>query len=317
MGGRRGHDALPGFSAGSHFFDYAMKPLRAVPLVRCAIYTRVSTDDQASGEYNSLDVQRDICLHAVALRRRESWVAARFFEDAGHSGKNLERPGLRELIDAARSGEIDVVVVYKLDRITRSLADFHALRKELERNGVRFVSATESFDADTPVGMLTVNMLLSFAQFERETTVERVRHKLGERAKRGMWNGGRSPLGYVHDSRTKKIGIREEEAVVVRRIFELSREWGNPAKVAAILNAEGLRTAERQGRKSMAGGKLYVGRRVAAIVANPFYKGMIRHRGEEYPGEHPALVSVELWRQANETLRGGMRSARNPGNRNP
>lgn len=218
---------------------------------------------------------------------------------------------------AVRSGEIKVVVAYKLDRITRSLPDFYDLWKVLEQHGVHFVSATQSFDTSTPMGMLMVNMLLSFAQFERESTVERVRHKLGERAKRGMWNGGWAPLGYTYDPATKKVGIHEEDAKVAKRIFELSRDLGSPAKVAALLNAEGLRTPAREvqsrrGRQTVVGGKRYIGNKITSIVTNPFYKGIIRHQGEDYPGEHPALVSAKLWQQANDALSGKTRPGGNP-----
>ncbi len=293
---------------------------RPVPLVRCAIYTRVSTDDQARGEYNSLDTQRDICQHSIAIHRHEGWEATHFFDDAGFSGKNLERPGIQALLHAIRSGEVKVVVAYKLDRITRSLPDFYALWKVLEQHDVHFVSATQSFDTSTPMGMLMVNMLLSFAQFERETTVERVRHKLEERAKRGLWNGGWAPLGYAHDPVTKRIEIHPEESVLARRIFELSRDLGSPAKVAAILNAEGLRTPERlvlskRGRRTSAGGKLFICDKITTLVSNPFYKGVIRHRGKEYPGEHPALVSAKLWQQANDALSGKTRPGGNPKDR--
>ncbi len=273
-------------------------------LVRCAIYTRVSTDDQARGDYSSLDTQRDICQHAIAVHRHEGWSATHFFDDAGFSGKNLQRPGIQALLQEVRAGQIKVVVTYKLDRITRYLPDFYALWKVLEQHGVHFVSATQSFDTSTPMGMLMVNMLLSFNQFERETTVERVQHKLAERAKRGMWNGGWAPLGYAYDPVTKRVAIHEDDASVARRVFELSREWRSPAKVASILNAEGLRTPERQvqsrrGRQTTVGGKRFICHKITSIVTNPFYKGIIRHQGKDYPGEHPALISAKLWQQAN------------------
>ncbi len=303
-----------------HSVTAATNGTRSASLVRCAIYTRVSTDDQARGDYSSLDTQRDICQHAIALHQHEGWSATHFFDDAGFSGKNLERPGIQALLHAVRSGEIKVVVAYKLDRITRSLPDFYDLWKVLEQHGVHFVSATQSFDTSTPMGMLMVNMLLSFAQFERETTVERVRHKLGERAKRGMWNGGWAPLGYSYDPVTKKVGIHEGDAVVAKRIFELSRDLGSPAKVAAILNAEGLRTPAREvqsrrGRQTVVGGKRYIGNKITSIVTNPFYKGIIRHGGEDFPGEHPALVSAKLWQQANDAISGKTRPGGNPKDR--
>lgn len=330
MDGHRRHVALPEISNGSFHFDQSMNPFqsnavstngnRSVPLVRCAIYTRVSTDDQARGEYNSLDAQRDICQHSIAIHRHEGWEATHFFDDVGFSGKNLERPAIQALLHAVRSGEVKVVVAYKLDRITRSLPDFYALWKVLEQHDVHFVSATQSFDTSTPMGMLMVNMLLSFAQFERETTVERVRHKLEERAKRGLWNGGWAPLGYTYDPVTKKVAIHETDAVVARRIFDLSRELRSPAKVAAVLNAEGLRTPEREvqsrrGRQTVVGGKRYICNKITSIVTNPFYKGIIRHGGEDYAGEHPPLVNAKPWQQANDALSGKTRPGGNPKDR--
>ena len=248
-------------------------------LVRCAIYTRVSTDDQTRGEYNSLESQRDICEHAIAVHKHEGWQTTLYFDDPGFSGKNLDRPGIQALMQEIKSGQIDVVVAYKIDRITRYLPDFYEFWKILNQYKVNFVSATQSFDTGTPMGMLMLNMLLSFGQFEREMIAERVQHKVAERAKKGMWNGGWAPLGYSHDSVAKQIHPDPAEAPLVKRIFELSKELRSPAKVANILNAEGLRTPERtvqsrRGNEMMIGGKRFIPNKIKLIVTNPIYKGM-------------------------------------------
>jgi len=282
---------------------------RSGSIIRCAIYTRVSTDDQARGEYNSLETQRDICQHAIAVHQHEGWTATHFIDDPGFSGKNLERPGMQSLLREVRSGNVDVVVAYKLDRITRYLPDFYEFWKVLEQHKVNFVSATQSFDTSTPMGMLMLNMLLSFGQFERETIAERISHKIAERAKKGMWNGGWAPFGYTHDPITKKITLDPVEGPIAKRVFELAKELRSPAKVAATLNAEGLRTSQRlvqtrRGGEKLVGGKRFIPYKIKRIVSNPLYKGVIRHKGQDHPAEHPALVTAKLWKEANDALSG-------------
>lgn len=285
---------------------------RSGSIMRCAVYTRVSTDDQARGEYNSLESQRDICEHAIAVHQHEGWTTTLYFDDPGYSGKNLERPGIRALIQEVQSGHIDVVVAYKIDRITRHLPDFYEFWRILNQHKVNFVSATQSFDTGTPMGMLMLNMLLSFGQFEREVTVERIQHKIAERAKKGKWFGGWAPIGYEYDTISKTLSLHPGEAPIVRRIFELSKQLGSPAKVAAELNAEGLRTTERvinsrRGNELVVGGKRFIPHKIKVIVTNPVYKGVIRHQGEDHPAEHPALVTAKLWQEANDALSGKAR----------
>lgn len=287
----------------------ALSTASAAPLVRCAIYTRVSTDDQARGEYNSLESQRDICEHAIAVHLHEGWKTTLYLDDPGYSGKNLERPGMQALIQEVKAGQVDVVVAYKLDRITRYLPDFYEFWKILNEHKVNFVSATQAFDTSTPMGMLMLNMLLSFGQFEREMIAERVSHKIAERAKKGLWNGGWAPLGYAHDPVTKQILPDPAEAPIARRVFELSKELRSAAKVAGALNAEGLRTPERtvksrRGNEMVVGGKRFIPNKIKVIVTNPLYKGVVHHNGEDYPGEHEPLVSEKLWQEANDALSG-------------
>ena len=247
--------------------------------------------------------------HAIAVHQHEGWTATHFIDDPGFSGKNLERPGMQSLLREVRSGNVDVVVAYKLDRITRYLPDFYEFWKVLEQHKVNFVSATQSFDTSTPMGMLMLNMLLSFGQFERETIAERISHKIAERAKKGMWNGGWAPFGYAHDPVSKKITPDPVEGPIAKRVFELTKELRSPAKVAATLNAEGLRTSERvvqtrrRGEK-LVGGKRFIPYKIKRIVSNPLYKGVIRHKGQDHSAEHPALVTVKLWQEANDALNG-------------
>lgn len=195
------------------------------------------------------------------------------------------------------------------------LPDFYEFWKVLEQHKVNFVSATQSFDTSTPMGMLMLNMLLSFGQFERETIAERISHKIAERAKKGMWNGGWAPFGYAHDPVSKKITPDPVEGPIAKRVFELAKELHSPAKVAATLNAEGLRTSERvvqtrRGGEKLVGGKRFIPYKIKRIVSNPLYKGVIRHKGNDHPAEHPALVTAKLWQEANDALNGKGRVGR-------
>ena len=277
-------------------------------LVRCAVYARVSTDDQTRGEYNSLNAQRDICEHYISVHKLDGWFAAKYYEDGGYSGKDMERPGVQAIMADVENGRIDVVVAYKIDRVTRSLPDFYEFWRRLERFKVQFVSATQNFDTGTPMGMLMLNMLLSFAQFERELTSERTAHKLGERAKRGKWNGGWVPIGYEYDKTTQHLGLHPEEATVIKDIYELAKTLKNATSVAREMNKQGQRTRKRvlirrDGTQRVVGEKRFIGERITAIVTNPLYKGTIRHGEAEYAATHPPIVSEQLWQEANKALR--------------
>tara|TARA_R100000027_G_scaffold9275_4_gene6697 strand:- start:31966 stop:33822 length:1857 start_codon:yes stop_codon:yes gene_type:complete len=273
---------------------------------RCAIYARVSTDDQTRGDYNSLESQHDICRHLIGVHQHEGWQETHFFEDPGFSGKNLERPGIQALIEAIKRREIDVVITYKIDRVARSVRDFFDFWQLLEDHEANFVSATESFDTGTPAGRLMLNMLLGFGQYERELTAERITDKLIERAKRGKWAGGAVPLGYDYDPQTKKLSPNREETALVKRIYTLSAEYANATLVAQQINNEGARTRQRvyQSRdgERHVGGKRFRSDKIKQIVGNAIYKGVIQHRGEEYPGEHEGIITPKLWEKANEAL---------------
>jgi DNA invertase Pin-like site-specific DNA recombinase len=187
--------------------------------MRCAIYTRVSTDEQAASDYSSLKRQEEICRNYVDIHTEKGWQVAGLYEDAGYSGKDFQRPGIQELLDDVRTGRVDAIVTYKIDRISRSLKDFYDLWEVLKSHNVTFVSATQHFDTSDSMGMLILNILLSFAQFERELTRERTMSKMAGRAERGLWNGGIVPLGFTYEKATQALQPDEHEAPIIRFIF--------------------------------------------------------------------------------------------------
>ena len=259
---------------------------------RCAIYTRKSSEEGLEMEFNSLDAQRESCEAYVVSQRAEGWVAIRDrYDDGGWSGGTLDRPALKQLLIDVEEGLIDVIVVYKIDRLSRSLMDFARLVEVLDRNNVTFVSVTQSFNTTTSMGRLTLNILLSFAQFEREVIGERIRDKFAASRKRGMWMGGFVPMGY--DVRDRKLIINEAEAKTVRMIFERYVALGSATKLAHALQAEGV--ANKRGRQ-IDKGFIY------KLINNRVYIGETVHKGTAYPGEHQAIISRELWAQLHEML---------------
>ena len=261
--------------------------------LRCAIYTRKSTEEGLDMEFNSLDAQREACEAYVASQKAEGWAAIRErYDDGGYSGGTLDRPALTQLLKDIEAGLIDVIVVYKIDRLSRALMDFSKLVEIFDRHSVTFVSVTQSFNTTTSMGRLTLNILLSFAQFEREVIGERIRDKIAASRKRGMWMGGCVPLGY--DVRDKKLVVNEAEAETVRMIFRRFMTVGSTSALARQLNAEGLPT--KRG-KSIHHGYVY------KIVKNRIYLGEAVHKGTAYPGAHEAIVSPELWEGAQAVLR--------------
>lgn len=260
--------------------------------LRCAIYTRKSSEEGLEQEFNSLDAQREACEAYIASQRSEGWVLVRDqYDDGGISGGTLERPALKQLLADIEDGLIDVVVVYKIDRLSRSLMDFSKLVEVFDRNGVTFVSVTQSFNTTTSMGRLTLNILLSFAQFEREVTAERIRDKFAASRKKGMWMGGVVPLGYRVENR--KLVIEETEAATVRMIFERFVSVGSATVLAKALAAENVRT--RRG-KLVDKGVLY------KLLNNRVYIGEAVHKGESYPGEHKAIIDRTLWDKVHAIL---------------
>lgn len=259
---------------------------------RCAIYTRKSSEEGLDMEFNSLDAQRESCEAYIASQRSEGFAAIRErYDDGGHSGGTLERPALQRLLADIEAGLIDVIVVYKIDRLSRSLMDFAKLVEIFDRNNVTFVSVTQSFNTTTSMGRLTLNILLSFAQFEREVIGERVRDKIAASRKRGMWMGGNVPLGYRVENR--KLVIVEEEAATVRMIFERFITVGSATALARALIAEGVCT--RSGRP-IDKGTIY------KLLNNPVYVGEAVHKGTSYPGEHEDIIDRALWDKVHAIL---------------
>jgi DNA invertase Pin-like site-specific DNA recombinase len=276
--------------------------------LRCAIYTRKSSEEGLDMEFNSLDAQREACEAYIASQRSEGWAAIREpYDDGGVSGGTLERPALQRLLADVEAGLIDVIVVYKIDRLSRSLMDFAKLVEVFDRNQVTFVSVTQSFNTTTSMGRLTLNILLSFAQFEREVIGERIRDKFAASRKRGMWMGGYVPLGY--DVRDRKLIINEAEAATVRMIFKRFVAIGSATKLAKALVAESVRT--KSGRPVDKG---YIYR----LLNSRVYLGEATHKGASYPGEHAPIIDRSLWdkvhsiMQTSPRLRAANARARTP-----
>ena len=270
--------------------------------VRCAIYTRVSTDAGLEQDFNSLDAQRESAEAYIKSQAHEGWRLVRErFDDGGYSGGSMERPALQALLNRVRERRIEVIVVYKVDRLTRSLADFAKLVEAFDAHGVAFVSVTQSFNTTTSMGRLTLNVLLSFAQFEREVTGERIRDKIAASKKKGMWMGGVVPLGYRLEER--KLHIDEEEAATVRLIFALFLELGSVRALQRELRRRDVRTRIR----TLATGKTIGGVHLtngplAHLLRNRHYLGEINHRKHSWPGEHAAIVDGDTFAKVQARL---------------
>ena len=270
--------------------------------IRCAIYARTSTEEGLSQEFNSLDAQTEACRAYITSQAGEGWVAYKnVFVDGGFSGGSMDRPALQRLLTALAAHEIDVVVVYKVDRLTRSLADFAKIVERLDAAGASFVSVTQSFNTTTSMGRLTLNVLLSFAQFEREVTAERIRDKLAASKAKGMWMGGSPPLGY--DVRERHLIVNDAEAERVRFIYRRYLALRSTAALIADLPTQGILSKCWTSRSGIAHQSRAITRSgLAVILSNPIYRGLIRHRDKTYPGRHEAIVDEDLW-NAVQTLR--------------
>ncbi|RZA23254.1 MAG: recombinase family protein, partial [Proteobacteria bacterium] len=263
--------------------------------VRCAIYTRKSSDEGLEQDFNSLDAQREACAAYVLSQASEGWkLCPEHYDDGGISGGTLERPALQRLIAEVKEGRIDIIVVYKVDRLTRSLLDFSKLVETFDAAGASFVSVTQSFNTTTSMGRLTLNMLLSFAQFEREVTAERIRDKIAASKAKGMWMGGNPPLGYRPDGRT--LAIVEDHATIVRDIYARYRRLGNVRLVADALIGDGVTTPARiKGNGKAFGGGIFSRGQLYTMLKNPIYVGDIPHREKVYPGNHPGIINRAEW----------------------
>jgi len=260
---------------------------------RAAIYTRKSSDEGLEQDFNSLDAQREACLAFIRSQKSEGWrPLPPSYDDGGYSGGTMERPALRTLLADIAAGRVDIVVVYKIDRLTRSLADFARMVEVFERHEVSFVSVTQAFNTTTSMGRLTLNVLLSFAQFEREVTGERIRDKIAASKARGMWMGGTVPLGYDRStSATRTLTINEQEAALVRQIFATYLALGSVHAVEQDLIARGIRTkvtTSPAGRSR--GGVPFSRGSLFHLLRNRIYLGEIVHKGQQYPGLHPPII---------------------------
>jgi DNA invertase Pin-like site-specific DNA recombinase len=284
--------------------------------IRCAIYTRKSSEDGLEQEFNSLDAQREACTAYITSQKIEGWVlVSESYDDGGLSGGTLERSGLQRLMADIRSGKVDQIIVYKIDRLTRSLGDFSKIVDILDDAGASFVSVTQSFNTATSMGRLTLNMLLSFAQFEREVTAERIRDKIAASKKKGLWMGGNVPLGYEADGRTLKIN--EADARIIRAIYDLYRQHGNVRITKSEADKLGLKTAVRKlssGR--LKGGTDFSFGHIYHILTNLIYAGRIRHHAKVYPGKHPPIIAPDVWDQLQEQLQTGAVMSRSGKGRN-
>lgn len=278
-----------------------MKPLTR----RCAIYTRKSSEEGLELEFNSLDAQFEACQAYILSQKAEGWVQFKSrYDDGGFSGGNLERPGLKQLLADIQAGKVDIVVVYKIDRLTRSLMDFAKLVEIFDKHGVTFVSVTQSFNTTTSMGRLTLNVLLSFAQFEREVTGERIRDKVAASKKKGMWTGGCAPVGY--NIVEKKLVPDPETTQLVQKIFQRYLDLGCVSALKRDLDRSSITsrvwvssTGVQHGGASFSRGILY------KILRNPIYIGQVSHKGKTHPGQHQGIIEQDIWDEVQARLVNG------------
>jgi site-specific DNA recombinase len=274
--------------------------------LRCAIYTRKSSEEGLEQGFDSLHAQREACEAYVLSQAGEGWTALRtIYDDGGFSGGSTERPALKQLLADIEKGQIDVVVVYKVDRLTRSLTDFAKIVEIFDRQGVSFVSVTQAFNTTSSMGRLTLNVLLSFAQFEREVTGERIRDKIAASKAKGFWMGGRPPIGYEPptDPTHRVLVVNEPEAETVRFIFRRYTELGTVTRLTRDLQARGITTKRWTTRdgKVLGGGPWTQGP-LYCFLRNRLYRGEINHKGKLHPGLHPAIVDEELFNLVQQKL---------------
>jgi site-specific DNA recombinase len=281
------------------------------PIHRCAIYTRKSSEEGLEQDFNSLDAQREACEAFIRSQAGEGWKLIKSaYDDGGMSGGTMERPALQRLLSDINQGLIDVVVVYKVDRLTRSLSDFAKMVEVFGAHGVSFVAVTQQFNTTTSMGRLTLNVLLSFAQFEREVTGERIRDKIAASKQKGMWMGGLVPIGY--DVSERRLVVNQSEAETVRGIFRRYLELGSVRLLMEDLNSRGIRSKVRIAKngKQSGGNRFYRGA-LYEMLSNPIYLGEIRHKGVRHPGLHDAIIERELW-EATQLLLGSRGARRRP-----
>ncbi len=275
------------------------------PAVRCAVYTRKSTEEGLEQEFNSLDAQREAAEAFIASQRGEGWTCLPDrYDDGGYTGGNMERPAFKRLMADIEAGRVDCAVVYKVDRLSRSLLDFTRIMEILDRRGVSFVSVTQQFNTTTSMGRLTLNILLSFAQFEREIISERTRDKIAAARRKGKWSGGRPILGFDVDPRGGRLMVNEDEAGRVRAIFNLYLERESLMETLKELDARGWTNKRWTNRKgNVAGGSPFDKHSLYNLLRNVLYVGRITYKDEVHDGEHPAIVEEEVFRRVQHLLK--------------
>ena len=278
--------------------------------LRCAVYTRKSSEEGLEQSFNSLHAQRDACEAYIRSQRHEGWLLVKTaYDDGGFSGGNLNRPGLEQLLRDVSHKKIDVVVVYKVDRLTRSLMDFAKIVEQFDKQGVSFVSVTQQFNTTSSMGRLTLNVLLSFAQFEREVTGERIRDKIAASKRKGMWMGGVVPTGY--ELKDRELVVNPTEAERVRNIFLAYLELGCVSELKGHLEVSGIRSKRRISKTGRISGEAVYSRGALYKMLNDrIYLGEITHKQTIYPGRHDAIIDRELWNQVHQRLADNLQAER-------
>ncbi|MBU2540677.1 MAG: recombinase family protein [Candidatus Omnitrophica bacterium] len=273
-------------------------------IINCAIYTRKSVSDGLERDFTTLDAQRESCESYIASQKNEGWVASpEYYDDGGFTGANTDRPALQRLLTDIKANKINCVVVYKVDRLSRSLLDFAELLSVFEKHGATFVSVTQHFNTQNSMGRLTLNILLSFAQFEREIISERTRDKMGAAKRKGKWIGGRPSLGYSIDKKKHKLVINPKEAKLIRKIFNLYIEKRSLLSVTISMNDLGYTTKQHTSEKGRKfGGIQFTSNGIQLILRNVLYAGKVSYQAELYPGEHEAIISKETFQKAQSIL---------------
>lgn len=274
----------------------------STPKLRCAIYTRKSTDDGLDKEFNSLDAQREAGEAYIQSQKHEGWLCApESYDDGGFTGANMDRPALRRLLQDIEAGEVDVVVVYKVDRLSRSLLDFARIMEVFDRHNVAFVSVTQAFNTASSMGRLVLNILLSFAQFEREMISERTRDKMSAARRKGKWLGGIPVLGYTVEN--SKLVVDPDEAIRVKEIFDLYLDLRSTVRLAQELNERGWRNKIWKTKSGkMCGGQEFTKNTISNLLTNVTYIGKVQYKSEVHPGEHSAIVDMESFNRVQAIL---------------
>ncbi len=283
------------------------QPGQPAAVVPVAIYTRVSTDNQVGGRFDSCESQLAVCRDHIRKNSGLGWVEVAHYSDPAVSGSSMNRPGLRALMRHIEAGAVKIILIFKLERMSRNIDEFGPFRSFLKKHGCRMESATEDISETTPSGRLINNLLLSFSQYEKENTAEKTQVKMHQQAKRGYWNGGAVPFGYAYDKNTQTLVPHPEESLIVRRVYEQAAQLVSLEQVADALNREGLRTRARlfrrtDGTEHTVGVKRFRSDSLRLMITNPVYRGVIRYAGHQYPGRHAPLVAEELWERANAAV---------------